>query len=115
LGTTRDFLKEHPARLRAFLQGYTAAIKFARTNPEETKRVIGKYTKTTDEEDLRETYDTFVNVWERVPYVSTAAVQNVLNFAKHPAAKTAKPEQFIDNSILAELERSGFVNQLYQP
>jgi ABC-type nitrate/sulfonate/bicarbonate transport system substrate-binding protein len=115
LGTTREFLKEHPGRLRAFLQGYTAAIKFARTNPEETKRVIGKYTKTTDEEDLRETYDTFVNVWERVPYVSTAAVQNVLNFAKHPGAKTAKPEQFIDNSILAELERSGFVKQLYEP
>jgi hypothetical protein len=77
--------------------------------------VIGKYTKTTDQEDLRETYETFVKVWERTPYVSAAAVQNVLNFAKHPAAKTAKPEQFIDNSILAELERSGFVNQLYQP
>jgi ABC-type amino acid transport substrate-binding protein len=77
--------------------------------------VIGKYTKTTDQEDLRETYETFVKVWERTPYVSTAAVQNVLKFAKHPAAKTAKPEQFIDNSILAELERSGFVNQLYQP
>ena len=56
-----------------------------------------------------------MKVWERVPYVSSAAVQNLLNFAKHPAAKTAKPEQFIDNSILAELERSGFVNQLYQP
>ena len=115
LGTTRDFVREHPARVRAFLQGYMAGIKFARTNPEETKRVIGKYTKTTDQEDLQETYQTFIKVWERVPYVSAAAVQNVLNFAKHPAAKTAKPEQFIDNSILAELERSGFVNQLYQP
>ena len=47
--------------------------------------------------------------------MSTAAVQTVLNFAKHPAAKTAKAEQFIDNSILVELEKSGFVNQLYQP
>jgi ABC-type nitrate/sulfonate/bicarbonate transport system substrate-binding protein len=115
LGTTRDFLRDHADRLRAFLQGYTAAIKFARTNPEETKRVIGKYTKTNNQEDLDETYQTFVNVWERIPYISPAAVQNVLNFAKHPAAKTAKPDQFIDNSILAELERSGFVNQLYQP
>jgi ABC-type nitrate/sulfonate/bicarbonate transport system substrate-binding protein len=114
-GTTRDFVREHPDRVRAFLQGYMAGIKFARTRPEETKRIIGKYTKTTDQEDLQETYQTFVKVWERVPYVSSAAVQNVLNFAKHPAAKTAKPEQFIDNSILAELERSGFVNQLYQP
>ena len=55
-----------------------------------------------------------MRVWEKVPYVSPAAVQTLLDFAKHPAAKTAKPEQFIDNSILAELERSGFVNQLYE-
>jgi ribosomal protein S19E (S16A) len=41
-------------------------------------------------------------------------VQNVLNFAVHPAAKTAKPEQFIDRSILTELEKSGFIDQLYQ-
>lgn len=114
LGTARDFLKDHRDRLRAFVQGYTAAIKFARTNPEETKRVIGKYTQTNDQDDLQETYQTFVNVWERVPYISTAAVQKVLDFAKHPAAKTAKPEQFIDNSILAELEKSGFIDQLYQ-
>jgi hypothetical protein len=40
-------------------------------------------------------------------------VQSVLNFTRHAGAKTAKPEQFIDNSILAELEKSGFVSQIY--
>ena len=115
LGTTRDFVREHPDRVRAFLQGTIAGVKLARSNAAEAKRVIGKYTKTSDQEDLEETYQTFVKVWERVPYVSTAAVQTVLNFAKHPSAKTTKPEQFIDNSILAELEKSGFVSQLYQP
>jgi NitT/TauT family transport system substrate-binding protein len=113
-GTTRDFVKDHRDSLRAFLQGYAAGIKFAKTNPEETKRIIAKYTQTNDQDDLQETYQTFVNVWERVPYISTAAVQTVLNFAKHPAARTAKPEQFIDSSILAELEKSGFIDQLYQ-
>ncbi len=115
VGTTRDFLREHPDRVRAFLQGCMAGVKLAQTNAGEAKRVIGKYTQTTSEDDLEETYKTFVKVWERVPYVSTAAVQTLLNFATHPAAKTAKPEQFIDNSVLAELERSGFVNQLYRP
>ena len=37
----------------------------------------------------------------------------MLNFTRHAGAKTAKPEQFIDNSILAELEKSGFVSQIY--
>jgi hypothetical protein len=40
-------------------------------------------------------------------------VQSVLNFTRHAGAKAAKPEQFIDNSLLSELEKSGFVNQLY--
>ena len=115
LGSTREFIRENPDRVRRFLQGYIEGIKVAQSNPEEAKKVVGKYTKTTDQEALEETYQTFVRVWEKVPYTSSAAVQTILNFAKHPAAKTAKPEQFIDNSILAELEKSGFVNQLYQP
>ena len=103
LSTTRDFVKEHRDRVRSFLQAYMEAVKFASTNPKETKQVIGKYTKTT------------IKVWERVPYVSGPAVQSVLNFTRHPGAKTAKPEEFIDNSILVELEKSGFAKQLYGP
>jgi hypothetical protein len=37
-----------------------------------------------------------------------------LNFAINPAAKKAKPEQFIDNSFVAELEKSGFIKELYK-
>jgi NitT/TauT family transport system substrate-binding protein len=113
LATTRDFIKEHRDWVRGFLQGYIEAVRYAGTNPTETKRIIGTFTKTTNQEDLDETYQTFVKVWERVPYVSTAAVQSVLNFTRHAGAKAAKPEQFIDNSLLNELEKSGFVGQIY--
>ena len=113
LATTRDFIKEHRDRVRGFLQGYMEAVRYAATNPKETKQIIGTFTKTTNQEDLDETYQTFIKVWERVPYVSTAGVQSVLNFTRHAGAKAAKPEQFIDNSLLTELEKSGFVNQLY--
>lgn len=113
LATTRDFIKDHRDRVRSFLQAYMEAVKYAATNPKETKQVIGKYTKTESEDDLEETYQTFIKVWERVPYVSTPAVQSVLNFTRHATAKSATPEQFIDNSILTELEKTGFVSQLY--
>lgn len=112
--STREFLKEHPDRARSFLQGYVEGIKLARGDAELAKQVIGKYTKTTSVEDLDETYRTFMLAWEKVPYVSVAAVQAMLNFATHPSAKMAKPELFIDNSILTELDRSGFVQHLYQ-
>lgn len=113
--TTREFLKDHPDRVRRFLQAYLEGLKMARSDAEQTKQIIGKYTRTTNMEDLEETYRTFLPAWEKVPYVPAAGVQTLLNFATHPAAPTAKPDQFIDNSFLTELERSGFVERLYQP
>jgi hypothetical protein len=39
--------------------------------------------------------------------------RRVLNSLRHAGAKVAKPEQLIDNSLLGELEKSGFVNHRY--
>ena len=114
LATTRDFIKSNPDKVRRYVQAYMEANKIARTDAETTKQVIGKWTKTENKEDLDETYNTYVKAWEQAPYVSAAAMQAVLNFAINPNAKTAKPEQFIDNSFVAELEKSGFIKEVYK-
>ncbi len=114
LATTRDFIKSNPDKLRRYVQAYIEANKIARTDAETTKQVIGKWTKTENKEDLDETYNTYIKAWEQAPYVSAAAMQAVLNFAINPNAKTAKPEQFIDNSFVADLEKSGFIKELYK-
>lgn len=115
LATTRDFIKNNPDKVRRYVQAYIEATKIARTDPETTKQIIAKYTKTENREDLDETYNTYAKVWEPAPYVSAAGMQTLLNFAVNPAGKTAKPEQFIDNSFVAELEKSGFIEKLYKP
>jgi ABC-type nitrate/sulfonate/bicarbonate transport system substrate-binding protein len=112
--STRQYLKENPDRVRRYFQGYLEGLKIVRTDAEQAKQAIGKYTKSTDADDLEETYRTFLPAWEKVPYVSPAGVQTLLDFAANPAAKTAKPEKFIDNSMVAELEKSGFIDKLYQ-
>jgi ABC-type nitrate/sulfonate/bicarbonate transport system substrate-binding protein len=115
LATTGDFIKNNSDKVRRYVQAYVEATKIARTDPETTKQIIAKYTKTENREDLDETYNTYVKVWEAAPYVSAAGMQTLLNFAVNPAGKTAKPEQFIDNSFVAELEKSGFIEKLYKP
>ena len=114
LASTKEYIKTRPDNVRRFLQAYLEGIKIARTDAEYTKQIIGKYTKTTDVNDLENSYQTFLPAWERLPIVPAAAVQTMLNFATHPAAKTAKPEAFIDNSILTEIGKSGFVDKLYK-
>ena len=114
LASTKDYIKTRPDNVRRFLQAYLEGIKIASTEPEFAKQVIGKYTKTTDAADLENSYQTFLPAWERLPLVPAAAVQTMLNFATHPGAKTAKSETLIDNSILIEIGKSGFVDRLYK-
>jgi NitT/TauT family transport system substrate-binding protein len=111
--STRQYMKENPDRVRKFLQAYLEGLKIARTDGDTAKQAIGKYTKLGDNDDLEETYKTFLPVWEKVPYVSAAGVKTLLDFANQPAAKSAKPEQFIDNSFLADFDKSGFIDKLY--
>jgi len=114
LASTKEYVKTRPDNVRRFLQAYLEGIKISRTDADYTKQIIGKYTKTTDMADLENSYQTFLPAWERLPVVPAAAVQTMLNFATHPGAKAAKPEPFIDNSILIEIGKSGFVDKLYK-
>ena len=114
LASTKEYIKTRPDNVRRFLQAYLEGIKISRTEADYTKQIIGKYTKTTDMGDLENSYQTFLPAWEKLPVVPAAAVQTMLNFATHPGAKAAKPETFIDNSILIEIGKSGFVDKLYK-
>ena len=87
LATTKDFIKNNPEKVRRYVQAYIEGTKIARTDPETTKQIIGKYTKTDNKEDLDETYNTYAKVWEQAPYVSVAGMQTLLNFAVNPPAK----------------------------
>lgn len=114
VGTTGAFTKNRPEVIKHYLQAYIEALKFIRSEPARTKKVIAKYTNTNSQEDLDESYRAFEVAWERVPYMSPAAIQTLIDFSQHPAAKSAKPSQFIENSFIAELERSGFIDQVYR-
>jgi len=114
VGTTGGFIKKRPDAVKRYLQAYIEALKFIRSEPARTKKVIAKYTNTNSQEDLDESYHAFEVAWEKVPYMSSAAIQTLIDFSQNPAAKSAKPAQFIDNSFIAELERSGFIDQLYR-
>jgi ABC-type nitrate/sulfonate/bicarbonate transport system substrate-binding protein len=114
LATTRDYLKTRRDNVRRYLEAYLEGIKVAKTEPDLAKQIIGKYTKTSNPEDLVNSYQTFRPAWEQLPVIPPAAVQTMLNFANHSAAKTATPQSLIDNSVLLEIGKSGFVDRLYK-
>jgi ABC-type nitrate/sulfonate/bicarbonate transport system substrate-binding protein len=112
-----DIMKKKPDLVDKFLRAYARAIHRARTDREMTFRSIAKYTKIADSFVLQKAYDLYVGkVLEKAPYINMAGMRNALDdLAKTvPAAKDAKPEQFIDMRYLDRLEKSGLLKELYR-
>ena len=111
----RDQIETQREKLLRFMRGMIEGIHLYLTREEFAMGVIGKYAKIKDRELLAETYRINAQRYlERVPYPTLPGIQNILNqmALKNPKAKQARPEQFVDSSLVAELERSGFVKQV---
>jgi NitT/TauT family transport system substrate-binding protein len=111
-----SIIRGKPDVINRFMRAYTRGIHRARNDREFTYKSMAKYTKIQDVEVLRKAYDFYMSkVLERAPYVNMVGVQNVLDdLAKSvPAAKNAKPEQFVDLRFLDMLEKSGLLKELY--
>ena len=111
-----SIIKSRPEVINRFLRAYARGVHRARTDREFTYKSMAKYTKIQDPVVLQKAYDFYMSkVLEKAPYVNMTGVQNVLDdLAKTvPAAKTAKPEQFVDHRFLDELEKSGLLKELY--
>jgi NitT/TauT family transport system substrate-binding protein len=114
------FMREKPDVATRFLRAYVAGIQYGKTHKEESMRITARYMKldyNRDRASLEETYNVFIqDVVQRKPYPSLEGIQRVLDqIAESDAkAKSAKPEQFVDTRILAELDHSGFIDALYR-
>ena len=112
--TTRGFIKANRATVKAAVKGYVEAIYYIHNNAEGTKAIVGKYLRSTDQEVLSAAHQGFVKLVAKKPYPTLKGIQFLLDEMgnKLPQAKKAKPEQFVDLSLLQELEKEGFFTEM---
>jgi len=112
-----ELIRKKPNLIDRFMRAYVRAIQRARTDKESTVKTLAKYTTITDTVLLNKTYDFYMTkVIERAPYINMQGMQNALDDVARtvPAAKNAKPEQFVDLRFLDRLEKSGLLKELYR-
>jgi ABC-type nitrate/sulfonate/bicarbonate transport system substrate-binding protein len=115
VAVTDRFLQSQPDMARRFLMGYAEGLQRYKTDGAFTKRVMGKYLRVQDQAVLDETYNLFAPKMPRIPYPTPNGIRLALeSLSDEPRAKTAKPEEFYDDTILRNLEREGFFQQLYR-
>ncbi len=111
----RDQIETNRETLLKFLKGLVEGIYLFLNREEFAMDVIGKYSKIRERELLSETYRINAQRYlEKIPYPTLPGIQNILQqlALRNPRAQQARPEQFVDTSLIAELERNGFFKQV---
>jgi NitT/TauT family transport system substrate-binding protein len=112
--TSRSFIKSQRDTVLSALKGYVEAIHYIHRNRDETRKIIAKYLRLTDGEVLDATYTAFVKTVAKRPTPTLKGIQFMLDevAAKMPNAKSAKPDQFVDLSLLQQLDKEGFFAEM---
>ena len=119
IATTRNYIKNNRDKVSRFLKSYLEGLAFVKQHKKESIDVVKKKLRigAEQERNLEKSIDLLsAKYYEQIPYPSMRGVETVLGFVEkdNPKAKTADPKSFVDDSLLREIEASGFVKTLYQ-
>jgi NitT/TauT family transport system substrate-binding protein len=110
----RSFLDKNRDTVKRFVRAYSEAIHVFKTDKAKGSAVYTKRLKQQDAKVIEATYDYFAPKFSFPPRVDRDGIRNALELV--PALPEAKGEinleQFIDESVIDELEKEGFFKKL---
>ena len=115
-GVRKSFVRTNRDVVVRFMKAYLEGIYVFKTNKDVALNVLRKYTKLDDLSLVQGAYDEMSQrLIRRVPYPDREGIQTIIDqLAKtRPQMKNLNPGDFIDPSILKEIEDSGFIKKLY--
>jgi len=118
IGTTRNYIKGNRDKVVRFLKGFLEGLAYVKQNKKESLDIVKKKLRIGPEQErnLERSVELLsMKYYEQLPYPSLRGVETVLGFVEkdNPKAKGADPKSFVDDSLLREIDTSGFVKTLY--
>jgi NitT/TauT family transport system substrate-binding protein len=122
IDTTRGYLKRNRDQALRFVKGYCEGMAYFKKNRRDSIAVMQKKLRiqSAEEKDvkyLEMSYNLLATkFYNQIPYATPKAVETTLDFVgiEDPKAKGADAKLFLDESIVRELETSGFFKNLYE-
>lgn len=113
--TRKRFLDGQHDVAKRFMRGFLEGMKTYLENEEFSVKVIQKWTRAKNRDEVKEAYAQQARHMLRVPRTNLEGVKTILEgLDKLPAAKGADPRRFVDSRLLDELEKEGFLKGLYK-
>ncbi len=108
LATTRRYIEKNRPTALKVMRAYSAAIERIKADKAFTLKVLSKYMSTTDSVVLDYSYNVGQPLFRTVSYPTLEGIQAALDFLaeKEPKAKQFQPKDFVDLSLLQEIEKA---------
>ena len=112
--TTKSYLAKKRDTVKRVVMSLIDASHFFKTHKEESQKIIAKYLRGANKAYLDTSYQSTVKILERVPYTTREGMKIQLDDAlKQTPGSTVTVESLIDDSIVREIEKEGFIDRVY--
>ena len=113
--TTKTYLARQRDTVKKVVMAHIEAMQFFKTHKDESKKMIAKYSRINDENYLEAAYTASAKLYDNVPLVTRAGTEAQIKEAvsRKPGAQL-RFEDVADDSIVRDLEKSGFIDKVYK-
>ena len=114
--TRRKTVQEDRDTVMRMLKSHVEGIAYFKTHKDFSLKVLSKYLRTNDRELLEGSYEIYKQDFISVPYPIMKGLEATYEYVGQtkPEIRNRKPEEFMDPSLIAELDKSGFIKKLYE-
>ena len=115
LMTNYKMLRERPDIVQRMVAALAETVYFVEKNPDKAKAAIAKAMRTKDEEALQVSYNVYAKeIVDRTMVVPGKSVSEAVEIARETGTIVRrKAEELYDNSFVNNLEKSGFLKELW--
>ncbi|HUR72210.1 MAG TPA: ABC transporter substrate-binding protein [Candidatus Limnocylindrales bacterium] len=113
--TRKKTIQEDRDGVMRMIRAHVEGIHFLKTQKEASLKILAKYLRTNDRELLEGSYDIYSRDFIPTPYPIVSGLKLAYEQVaqRRPEINNHKPEEFVDPSFIAELDKSGFIKKLY--
>jgi NitT/TauT family transport system substrate-binding protein len=114
--TRRKNIVEDRDTVMRMVRSHVEAIAYFKTHKDFSMKVLSKYLRINDKDLLEGSYELFRQDFISVPYPIMKGLDATYDYVatSRPEIRNRKPEEFMDPSFIAELDKSGFIKKLYE-
>lgn len=112
--TTKSYLAKKRDTVKKVVMALIEASHYFKTNREGTQKIVAKYLRGANKAYLDSSYQSTTKIIERVPYTSREGMKIQLDEAlKQAPGSKVTVDNLIDDSIVREIEKEGFIDKVY--